>query len=59
MKKINARGIEQANKVMLMVGTAYNLQKLMRFVEKTRKTAALKMRIMVKQIYMEVNNAFF
>jgi len=59
MNKINARGIEQANKVMLMAGTAYNLQKLMRYVQKTRKTAALRIRIMSKQIYMEVNNAFF
>jgi len=59
MRKINARGIEQANKVMLMAGTAYNLQKLMRYVQKTRKTTALRMRIMAKQIYMEVNNAFF
>jgi hypothetical protein len=59
MKKINTRGIEQANKVMLMAGIAYNLQKLMRYVQKTRKTAALSMRIMAKQIYLGLNNAFF
>jgi transposase len=58
MKKINARGIEQANKVMLMAGTAYNLQKLMRYVQKARKTAALRMIIMAKHICMELNNAF-
>ena len=58
MKKISSRGIEQANKVMLMAGTAYNLQKLMRYVQKTRKTAALRMRIKAKQIYIEANKAF-
>jgi len=59
MKKINARGIEQANKVMLMAGTAYNLQKLMRYVQKASKTAALRMIIMAKHICMELNSAFF
>jgi len=58
MKKISSRGIEQANKVMLMAGTAYNLQKLMRYVQKARKTAALRMRIMAEQIYLGINNAF-
>jgi transposase len=59
MKKISSRGIDQANKVMLMAGTAYNLQKLMRYVQTARKTAALRMIKMAEQIYMEVNNAFF
>jgi transposase len=31
MRKINTRGIESANKVMLMAALAYNLKKLMRF----------------------------
>jgi transposase len=49
----------QANKIMLMAGTAYNIQKLMRYVQKTRKTAALSMRIMAEHIYLELNNAIF
>jgi hypothetical protein len=36
MKKISSRGIKQANIIMLMASTAYNLQKLMRYVQKTR-----------------------
>jgi transposase len=59
MNKISSRGIEQANKVMLMAGSAYNLRKLMRYVQKTRKTAALSMIIMSKQICMKVHNTFF
>jgi transposase len=59
INKISARGIEQANKVMLMAGTAYNLQKLMRYVQKARKTATLEMIIMAKHICKELNNAFF
>jgi hypothetical protein len=31
MRKINTRGIESANKVMLMAAMAYNLKKLMRY----------------------------
>lgn len=31
MRKINTRGIKQANKVMLMAATAYNLKKLLKF----------------------------
>jgi hypothetical protein len=31
MRKINTRGIESANKVMLMAALAYNLKKLMRY----------------------------
>jgi transposase len=49
MSKISARGIEQANKVMLMAGTAYNLQKLMRYIQKTRKTAVIRIRESVQQ----------
>lgn len=34
MRKINTIGLKQANKVMLMAGTAYNLKKYLKFVEK-------------------------
>jgi len=59
MSKISTRGIEQANKVMLMAGTAYNLQKLMRYIQKTRKTAAISLRESVQQIFLNINNAFY
>ena len=35
MRRVNTRGIEQANKCMLMAAIAYNLKKLLKF--KTRK----------------------
>ena len=33
MRKINTIGIQQANKVMLMAGAAYNLKKLLKFTQ--------------------------
>ena len=35
MRKVNTIGIQQANKVMLMAGAAYNLKKYLKFVQKT------------------------
>lgn len=35
MRKVNTIGIQQANKVMLMAGAAYNLKKYLKFVRKT------------------------
>jgi len=34
MRKVNTIGLKQANKVMLMAGTAYNLKKYLKFVAK-------------------------
>ena len=34
MRKVNTKGIKQANKVMLMAGTAYNLKKCLKFAAK-------------------------
>ncbi|MBL4704626.1 MAG: transposase [Flavobacteriales bacterium] len=34
MRKVNTNGIQQANKVMLMAGAAYNLKKLMKYTQK-------------------------
>lgn len=59
MSKISSRGIEQANKVMLMAGTAYNLQKLMRYIHKTRKTAAIRIRDLAQQMFLNINIVFF
>ena len=42
LRKINTLGISQANKVMLMAATAYNLKKLLKFSEKRfRKVAQI------------------
>ena len=40
MRKINTIGIKQANKVMLMAGTAYNLKKYLKFVAKATQSKA-------------------
>ncbi|MCZ8356180.1 MAG: IS1182 family transposase, partial [Cyclobacteriaceae bacterium] len=38
MKRVNTRGIKQANKCMLMAAIAYNIKKMMKF--NTRKPVA-------------------
>ena len=58
MSKISSRGIEQANKVMLMAGAAYNLQKLMRYMNKNRKTAAMSIRNLASQTIFNIYNTF-
>ena len=40
LRKINTIGIEQANKVMQMAATAYNLKKYLKFTGKNTKTMA-------------------
>ena len=44
LRKINTIGIEQANKVMQMAATAYNLKKLLKFVKKDIQTMAIEAR---------------
>ncbi len=41
MRKINTRGIQQAQKGMLLAAAAYNLQKLMRFTRKRAQTGVM------------------
>ena len=40
MRRINARGIKQANKHVLLAATCYNLKKYLRFISKHRQTSA-------------------
>ena len=44
LRKINTIGIEQANKVMQMAATAYNLKKLVKFIKKDTQTLAMEAR---------------
>lgn len=39
MRRLNARGIKQANKHVLMAATCYNLKKYLRFISKHRQTS--------------------
>lgn len=38
MRKVNTIGLKQANKVMMMAGTAYNLKKYLKFIDKKVKS---------------------
>ena len=58
MSKISSRGIEQANKVMIMAGAAYNLQKLMRYMNKNRKIDAMSIRNLASQTIFNIYNTF-
>ena len=40
MRKVNTRGIKQANKVMLMSATSYNLKKYLKYTQKLANTKA-------------------
>jgi transposase len=51
LKRINTKGIKQANKCMLMAATAYNLKKLLKYKLKTAKEVQ-------KQISNCLNDAF-
>ena len=41
MRRVNTRGIGQANKCMLMAAVAYNLKKLLNWQQQKRKTAVM------------------
>ncbi len=44
LRKINTIGIEQANKIMQMAATAYNLKKLLKFIKKDTQTLVMEVR---------------
>lgn len=52
MRRINTRGLKQANKHVLMAALAYNLKKYMNYTRKTRKQSVMK-------INYSVNNHIF
>jgi len=50
LRKINTKGIRQANKVMLLSGTAYNLKKLLKYTSKRVETGQKKAVAMIIRI---------
>ena len=40
MRKVNTKGLKQANKCMLMAGTAYNIKKYLKYTQKLERTVA-------------------
>jgi transposase len=56
MKRVNARGIEQANKQVIMAALCYNLKKLLRFTYKKAKCLAIalsKKQKLIETLYFE------
>ena len=58
LRKINTIGIEQANKVMQMAATAYNLKKLLKFIKKDIQTMAIEARGFIFQFLGLVKTIF-
>ena len=58
LRKINTIGIEQANKVMQMAATAYNLKKLLKFVKKDVQTMAIEARGFIFHFFGLVRTIF-
>ena len=52
MRRVNTRGIAQANKCMLMAAVAYNLKKLMKWTAK-------KVQADVKAMHVDMHRSFF
>lgn len=51
LRKINTRGISNANKVMLLAGAAYNLKKLLKYTTKTAESLAQEQRNRGERIF--------
>jgi transposase len=57
MRKVNVRGISQANKVMLMSAIAYNLKKYLKFTKKIANSKA-KMKSVAQLLKSRLQNPF-
>ena len=51
MRRVNTRGIRQANKCMLMAAVAYNLKKLMKWKETKVQTTVMALKKAEKSLY--------
>lgn len=52
MRRINTRGIEQANKCMLMAAIAYNLKKLLKFTTRKVQTSVQVMQVKLQALFL-------
>jgi len=59
MKRVNTRGIELANKHVLMAALTYNLKKYLKFVSKTAISKAIAMKPEVKSVFSTYLFAFW
>ena len=56
MRRVNTRGIKQANKCILMAAVAYNLKKLIKWEQKKTKTAMIVLKKAEKSLCLLVFN---
>ena len=52
MRRVNTRGIEQANKCMLMAAIAYNLKKLLKFTTRKVQTNVTAMQVNLQALFL-------
>ncbi len=52
MRRVNIRGIEQANKCMLMAAIAYNLKKLLKFTARKVQTNVQVMQVNLQALFL-------
>ena len=52
MRRVNTRGIEQANKCMLMAAIAYNLKKLLKFTTRKVQTSVQAMQVNLQALFL-------
>ena len=50
MRRVNTRGIKQANKCILMAAAAYNLKKLLKWEQRKIKTAVMAMKTLENRL---------
>ena len=59
LRKVNTKGIRQANKVMLMAAVAYNIKKYLKFTQKTIETMAKQGQLvassLINQLWLDIN----
>ena len=52
MRRVNTRGLGQANKCMLMAAIAYNLKKLLKFTTKKVQTNIQAMQVILQALFL-------
>ena len=58
MRRVNTRGIEQANKCMLMAAIAYNLKKLLKFTTRKVQTNVAVMQGNLQTLFFNKTSLF-
>jgi hypothetical protein len=58
MNRVNTRGIDKANKVILMSAMAYNLKKYLKFIKKEVRTKAQEQRSALTNLFSQIQVLF-